>query len=181
MALKQGMLIATIGYKEMTVNNPIPWVGMPVYFKVDKKWLFVETVYGKYAQLSDGTVLSSYQSVDTASSESKFILPGQKNASSLWPPNVKYQTGLPLTKDLQSGKWLATTFVGPSGVFYLWAPKGVTLGELFPSGGKEKKRIVVNLKALNTDGRSTCAQCSGNLKKPIQFWTNMNYCPVCEG
>ena len=45
----------------------------------------------------------------------------------------------------------------------------------------EKPKEVFNLKALNTDGRLTCAKCGMKLNMPIGLGNKYNYCPVCEG
>ena len=44
----------------------------------------------------------------------------------------------------------------------------------------EKPKEIFNLKALNTDGRTTCARCGSKLNMPINMDNNYNYCPTCE-
>ena len=40
----------------------------------------------------------------------------------------------------------------------------------------------IDLKTYNTDGRTVCYKCGGNLKQVVGFsGNNLNYCPICEG
>lgn len=175
--MKPGELILTQYYIDMIkngVNNPIPWIGMPVYF--NGEWKKVEGVVEDYAILSGGmTILGSYTFQETSSPHSQFILPGQDISPTEYP-TIDYEMGIPAIK---IKNWENAECV--AGIIdCLWLPKGLSFEQVFCGENNNINISAEELKTLNTDGRTICAKCGGPLKFPIQFWKSMNYCPICE-
>lgn len=71
-----------------------------------------------------------------------------------------------------------------------WMPAVHHWGLLIPSGAVEyvlnklngtiKSMSSVELKLRNTDGRTICAACRTELKRPSSFQPEYNFCPNCE-
>ena len=180
MSSKAGTLILG-AYKEMEVNRPIPWIGMPVYYY--GHWYLVEGEYGGFAATNDQqrTNLATYRINEPGTGA--FRLPGEPDApcmnddfvsqlarTYLWSKCVRYVDGLwqVVTMPCHSDRHTA-----------LPLPGGVEMSDVFPNN--EASSSVEDLKKSNTDGRLNCASCSCLLKQSWFGNVNMNYCPVCEG
>jgi len=184
--MEPGELILIEFYLNMTVNRPIPWVGMPVCFE-KRKWFLVEgqvRISGghSYACFNGGqNILSSYINHDKRMD--RFSLPGEPEA----PPMVEftdiYADAYEWGKAVKcvNGIWVSTEIPNRCDAHTaLILPAGVSFAKALPNNGA-KPTISQDLKKLNTDGRSTCARC-GKVLAPLWIGnTNLSYCQACEG
>jgi len=178
--MKPGELF-TERYKKLQMNLPIPWIGMPVWYKPGRFWLVVNGVNCGYAEC-DGISLVSYLGTCARNS---FLVPGQPDTPEM-PTDVidridaGYYWGI--GAKLVNGVWqrvelLPTRENEMHTVLIL--PLGESIETVFPNNAPlatEEK----NLKQLNTDGRTSCASCGGPLTSLWIGNTNLSHCPKCE-
>jgi hypothetical protein len=174
---------------KMTIraNRPMPWLGMPIYWKPQSKWHIIDSGDGgdsPVASVRHSFGLYSYERDQPA--ESTYILPGEESApvmdedfidrlsdAYLWGQSFRCVDGL----------WCMVSDP-PRDLIHkaLRIPGGILIDDVFPNNGKVPVGIISSseLKSLNTDGRTCCAKCSGTLKQLCFGPSNLNHCPKCE-
>lgn len=169
----------TEGYSDMKANRPIPWIGMPVCYHGD--WMLVSGAASRLradlAKTDMNVVLSSYRSAGG----NAFALPGEPGAPPMSPEFESKLTWAYVWNDIQvaynGSLWVESTLAEFHTALIL--PRGFGIKDLFPNNGRISS-APGDLKALNTDGRTSCAGCGSPL---VPLWignTNLSHCPKCE-
>jgi hypothetical protein len=180
--MRKGELIDSDKYKDMLINRPIPWIGMPVNYLGE--WYLVDNMVDGFARITTGAILNSYRR-EKVGHRAAFVLPGEPNAPSMSQDfKSKISSAYPwgISVKCVNGVWVRTNMVSNTSEF-LYLPCGCKISDVFPNNGTESFDDTMSsteLKKLNTDGRHNCASCNGLLK---QIWfgnTNLSYCPSCE-
>lgn len=176
--------LITKNYKDMKENLPIPWIGMPFWYKgiAGGCWLTVHRTSCGYA-VGDGISLMTYRHQRPAN---LFCVPGEPDAVHMpmafigelagaynWGRAAKLEGGVWRYVEIPASKSKAHTI--------LILPHGESIETVFPNNGRPSATIENNLKRLNTDGRTQCAKCKDPLTPLWIGNTNLSYCPACEG
>lgn len=171
------------GYKDMMrVNRPIPWIGMPVCFCGTWR-LVIDEMSGQYVKLDDHTHhLETYQSGEPGKGVGFFCLPGEPDAEPMGSRFIRELLGAYSWGDAyryEAGIWKKVPRPSDDAELHtaLMLPSGADPSAVFV---KQNAAPARDLKQLNTDGRTSCAGCSGPLKALWMGNTNLSHCPKCE-